>query len=253
MATRTTTTASHPGTSLSPPLRAPSEGEVLASICQGVAALARCESLADVKVIRDRSELVRKYAKDAKAGLDLQNEAAELKLRAERRAGEILSSMKLRGGDRRSAKRELRSLLKAAGITQNQSSRWQQLARIPDDVFLAFVESARSREREITTAGLLRSITQHERRSAKVIEIVDSTDDDFEGLDGQDNSPQGILTELSDHVGALNKALAAYFEGDELAAIHPCERRYVRRLIFEIATLLTALRRQLPAMPGSGE
>ena len=48
-------------------------------------ALASCDSLEEIKDIRNKADAVRHYAKSAKASLELQNKAAELKLRAERR------------------------------------------------------------------------------------------------------------------------------------------------------------------------
>jgi hypothetical protein len=62
--------------------------------------LAEAKSLDDVLMIRDKAEALRVYAAAAKLGLESQNEAAEIKIRAERKAGELLRSMpKQTGGD----------------------------------------------------------------------------------------------------------------------------------------------------------
>jgi hypothetical protein len=52
------------------------------------------ESLEDIKGIRDKAEVLRQYAAQAGAGLEAQNKCAEIKLRAERKAGEVLKGEK---------------------------------------------------------------------------------------------------------------------------------------------------------------
>ena len=65
--------------------------------------LAKLENLDEIKEIWDKAEALRLYAKSADLGFKAQNQAAEVKLRAERGAGEILAALGLRGGDRKSA------------------------------------------------------------------------------------------------------------------------------------------------------
>ena len=64
--------------------------------------LAKAKTLDEIRSIRDKAEAARQYAKSAALGLQIQNFAAELKLRAERKAGGLLAEMSLRGGDRKS-------------------------------------------------------------------------------------------------------------------------------------------------------
>ena len=54
-------------------------------------ALELAEDVGDVKRVRDQAEAIRAYAKNAGLGLDMQNEAARVKLDAERKAGAILT------------------------------------------------------------------------------------------------------------------------------------------------------------------
>ena len=56
----------------------------LALLDQAGQALSEARSLDEIKTVRDKAEAVRKYAQSASLGLDVQNRAAEVKLRAER-------------------------------------------------------------------------------------------------------------------------------------------------------------------------
>jgi len=52
--------------------------------------LALASSIDEVKQIRDQAEAIRQYIRQQKGSFEMQNQAAEIKLRAERRAGEML-------------------------------------------------------------------------------------------------------------------------------------------------------------------
>ena len=55
--------------------------------------LAKVTTIDEAKGIRDKAEALRVYAKQTEQGLDIQNQCAEIKIRAERKAGEILADM----------------------------------------------------------------------------------------------------------------------------------------------------------------
>lgn len=93
--------------------------------------------------------LLRQYAKQAGESLENQNMIAEIKLRAERRAGELIKEMPkatgamgnpngqgapiVRSHDETAQPPTLNDL----GITKSQSSRWQSIASVPEEVFEA--------------------------------------------------------------------------------------------------------------------
>ena len=54
--------------------------------------LAEARSVDEVRSIRDLAEAARVYAREVQLGLEAQNDAAEIKLRAERRLGELIAS-----------------------------------------------------------------------------------------------------------------------------------------------------------------
>lgn len=64
----------------------------LAKITKAKAALIAAKTLDDVLEIRDQAEAVRVYVKAAKEGQLAANAAAEIKLCAERKAGELLAA-----------------------------------------------------------------------------------------------------------------------------------------------------------------
>lgn len=123
---------------------------------QAQRALAEATSLDEIKDIRDKAEAARKYVESARLGLKLQNHAAEVKLRAERRAGQLLSRLNLPGGDRRSRTAGKTVTLEDLGLTKHQSSRWQREASVPEDVFERFLQEANESALELTSRALLK-------------------------------------------------------------------------------------------------
>lgn len=127
-------------------------------------ALEAASTLEDVRAIRDRAEAARVYAKAAQLSLALMNDASEVKLRAERKAGEMLAAIQLGQGRRRdlvaACDEVQKPTLDDLGINRSQSSRWQAIASIPDDEFEAHVAGVRERESELTTAGVLKLAKQ---------------------------------------------------------------------------------------------
>jgi len=128
-------------------------------------ALAAAHRVDEVKAIRDKAEAVRVYAKQA-GDYDLQNQACEIRIRAERRAGELLVDMQTSGERQpkergRPTKVSSPTTLPKLGITRDQSSKWQRLARMIDEAsFDKAVAQAKENDGELTTAGLLRAVRE---------------------------------------------------------------------------------------------
>jgi hypothetical protein len=118
-------------------------------------ALAECQRVDEVKDIRDKAEAMAAYARQAK-DTELIQFATEIKVRAERKCGELLAQTVEHGGDRKSDSRSDAPTLNEMGITKDQSSRYQQLAAMPDEHFETAVETAKSTAGEVTTAFMLR-------------------------------------------------------------------------------------------------
>lgn len=114
----------------------------------------------EVKDIRDKAEAMAAYARQAK-DTELVQWATEIKVRAERRAGQMLAEMPKATGELRNSSRShdgtATKTLADIGITKNESSRWQKLAAVTDTQFEEAVSAAKEVAGEVTTAAMLRA------------------------------------------------------------------------------------------------
>jgi len=120
-------------------------------------ALAEVVSIDEVKEIRNKAVAMKVYAEQAK-DRQLIEDAIEVQMRAERRAGELLRETgKNRGGAEKGVGRRgvnnavapndriSPAKLSDLGITKTQSSRWQRLASIDVNVFEGVIADARDK------------------------------------------------------------------------------------------------------------
>lgn len=131
-------------------------------------AIAACIEVDDAKDIRDKSLALEAYYKQAR-DWDSERQAANVRLRAERRIGELLRefprSATRGGGDRRSeAARNQTSdtrtndpspyaaELEKQGMSRQSAARFQALADVPEETF----EAALAAPEKPSTAGLLK-------------------------------------------------------------------------------------------------
>lgn len=118
----------------------------------------------EVMNIRNVAEQAALYAKQAN-DTDLIQKATEIKVRAERKAGEMLRKAKEVGDLRSVGNPQLSSDttigLSDIGITRDQSSRYQKLAAMPEEHFETAVETAKASAGEVTTAFMLREAAKH--------------------------------------------------------------------------------------------
>lgn len=123
-------------------------------------AVASITSIQEVKEIRDKAEALRLYSKQVGESLVIQNQVAEVKIRAERRAGELLRDMEKHPAGRASqnpshAERDFPPRLEDLGISYSQSSRWQTIASIPEEDFESRIELVKAADKELTSAEFL--------------------------------------------------------------------------------------------------
>lgn len=163
-------------------------GQQLVQLSKATQMLAEAKTLDEVKKILNIAEAARVYARAAKLGLEAYNHAAEVKVRAERKAGEMLDQLsKSVGGrpgktaDKVAGVSEYRDVLNEHQIPERAAQRWQQLASLPEEEFEQHIEDSRG-ERPITTTGLVREQKEAEREArrtenrAKVANVRTPTD-----------------------------------------------------------------------------
>jgi N6-adenosine-specific RNA methylase IME4 len=133
-------------------------------------ALVEADELPDIAALVDRAEVVRVAARKAKLSLHAQNDWAEFKLDAQRKAGRMLAEMdRHRAEDGRPTKASTDTRLSDLGISWDQSSKWQRIGALPDAAYEQFKEERRQAEDEITEVALLRVARnlEAERRTAR--------------------------------------------------------------------------------------
>ena len=130
--------------------------------------LAEIRTIGGARKLIDLAEAARVYARKVELGLEAQNHAAEIKLRAQRRAGEILDHMKntgerqTEGGDRKSLLQDetmIPPTLDDLGIDRGDAHRWQTIASLPEEMFEAFIDETKAEEKELTTAAVYQEAT----------------------------------------------------------------------------------------------
>ena len=151
-------------------------------------ALAKAHRVDEVKNIRDRAVAMQAYARQAD-DTTLIVQATDIRMRAERRAGELLSEMAERGerqrpgdnpqGRNSRGSRPLAPKLADLGINKTQSSRWQALAALSADRFEVKVENASKRSYDQIAQRFLKEaeIERAKQRHAKMIEHGCTIDD----------------------------------------------------------------------------
>jgi N6-adenosine-specific RNA methylase IME4 len=154
------------------------------------AIIAKCVRVDEVKKIRDQAQALKAYVRQQGASRNLYNDAAEIKLRAERRIGELIADRDKakgaatpRGGPRARGgivQPRAPETLKELGIERTAAKRWQDIARIPEKEFDTFIEETK-KDGEITTAGALSIVKKQSRQSNAENKRVVTLDEAVQG------------------------------------------------------------------------
>lgn len=129
-------------------------------------ALAEAHRVDEVKDIRDKAEAMAAYARQAK-DTELIQYATEIKVRAERRCGELLARTEKNTGARGIGTSAIERsdstppTLSDMGLTRDESSRYQSLASMSPEHFETAVATAKATAGEVTTAFMLREAAKH--------------------------------------------------------------------------------------------
>lgn len=196
-------------------------------------ALAECKSVDEVKTWADKAAAMQAYGRMAK-DKTLEVDAAEIRIRAERRLGEMLSAQKADGGLNRGTvvagnkegagqgspvvvTNDHRPKLADAGISKDLSSRAQKLAAVPEAEFEAELAAKRERDQKegarvsarLEKAGereLAKSKKQHQPEPANDADTGQSLDE--------------LIAEIQQENELLHARLKAMEADDTKAELH---------------------------------
>ena len=122
-------------------------------------AIAECVRVDEAREIRDKAQALRIYFRQQK---DVYNEinAVKIRIRAERRVGQLLGEMSERGerdqgkgGDRRSPSQAATVKLADLGITRSEAKRAMDLAKVPEGQFEAALSGPAPSSASVRRAG----------------------------------------------------------------------------------------------------
>ena len=205
--------------------------------------LAEATSVEETLEVCSLAETARVYARTAKLGLQMQNQATELKLHAMRKLGELLRSAKLHGGNRKSRSNGTTLKLADLGINKSQSSRWQRLAVIPTTEFEQFVANCNQLGEELSESAALRFARSLQEESTQAPRTYSRKRKPkrYEGKTAPDG-PEYLIKELKNHRRQLANLLQPVYENtnDEIE-LTSGERKFVGRALADMDELLREL------------
>lgn len=141
-------------------------------------ALAEAKAVDEAKDISDRAGALQAYAKQAN-NPELERAAAEIRLRAKRRIGEISATIEKAAGRPNSSqpREELSKAeeLKNAGISTSEAHRCEKLAEVPEKEFLEYIEKCRSAGAVVSSDQIAKRVSQSVNREEKIARITEKT------------------------------------------------------------------------------
>lgn len=123
-------------------------------------ALAACRSVDEIKDIRDKSEAMRLYAKQAQ-DTELEQWAAEIKLRAQRAIGELSAALETQKGGFGivpTGGKHKAEVLADAGISTSAANRYEKLAAVPEPVIEEIIAKSRDAGKPVSAKAVMAQV-----------------------------------------------------------------------------------------------
>lgn len=140
-------------------------------------ALAEAHSVDEVKDIRDKAVALEAYARQAN-NQDILFVAAKIKLRAERRAGKLLSEVERGKAGRPEnnsfhAETDYQRILADNNLTRKSAMEWQDIApkNLPEEKFIQIFDALKAKGEVPTAQKILKPIRAQRNRDAKLNKI----------------------------------------------------------------------------------
>lgn len=169
-------------------------------------AIAECHRVDEVKDLRDKAMALALYARQAK-NTEAERKASDIRLRAERRTGELLKELGRAQGKRtdvatspnHAEKSPYAEALERTGISTQSASRYQELANVPAPVF---EEALRDPERKPTTTAIINAARDPVPKMADDCLWIWGRARDFERDAYADKDPAALLSGMTETMRA---------------------------------------------------
>ena len=168
------------------------------------------QQLAEIKTIEtginylNKVKAIEVWAKAEKKDAELQNMIAEQKIRTQRILGQLLKESEVSRagyGDQKSESRHTtpKTHLSDFGITKDQSSTFQKIAALPEDIFeneIATAKAESEKRIELTTSRVLNAAKEYEQQKKK--EDADISDRDKMLIEKLKNGETIVVNQKTD-------------------------------------------------------
>jgi hypothetical protein len=171
-------------------------------------AIAEAYMVDEVKDIRDKARAMEAYFRLAK-NTEAERQACEIRLRAERKAGQLLADLERSKGGRPAQNSphdgmSFRASREGAGVSAKQAQNWQKLAEVPDADFEVALQADRP-----TTSGIIAAHTAPKQRQMDDRALwLWGRLQDFERMGVLAADPPEMVAEMFEHMQETTKALA---------------------------------------------
>lgn len=167
--------------------------------------LAAIDTPAEAAQFADYASAYAAAVKAANYGFEVQQQAAEVRIRAERRLGELLADTVHHNGGGSGPNRNLLP----EGMSRDRSSRAQKLARITPDDFETYLANSIAAEKELSLAGALKLLPinrKPDRASIAAVYTAPPIDVELarrEGMEASDERAELFITAIQDALAHL--------------------------------------------------
>jgi site-specific DNA-methyltransferase (adenine-specific) len=136
--------------------------------------LEKAETVPEIKRVIDLAEAARVLARKARLGMEAHNEAAEIRFRAERKAGAKLLELRESRQRARSGKESQLETLSSLDVDRNEAHRWQAIAKLSESVFERLIAEPKQKvpQAEINQSAFLAeaALDRYEARRQRFLE-----------------------------------------------------------------------------------
>lgn len=195
----------------------------LAKYDQARQALAACRNVDEIKDIRDKSEAMRLYAKQAQ-DTELEQWAAEIKFRAQRAIGELSATLPTQKGGFGivpTGGKHKAEVLQDAGISTSTANRYEKLAAIPEPVIEEIIAKSKEAGKPVSAKAVMASVAPKAAPRAPTPAGADTPSSISPTMAPAAAPAPSLVQQVHDQQAAADEAMAAAGTGPEEPAPEP--------------------------------